>query len=144
MPSSDLLFSATEQQKLKVTFKVYPDFTTQPPRFMIYGNPTVGVVNASAGSAIAATGNVGAETVTAITVNNGATKTETITLLCVTAGATGRFEVNGSVSGPLGNAIVGTSFNAFGNQIAFTINDASPHAALNDSFTIATTAANYV
>jgi hypothetical protein len=143
MPSSQLDFSSTEQQKLKVTFDVYPDFTTQPPRFCLYGDPSVGLVNASAGAATAGTGNVGADTVTGITVNNGATKTETITLLCVTAGASGLFNVNGSLSGPLGSATVGVSFSAFGNEIGFTVNDASPHAAVGDSYAIATTAANY-
>lgn len=143
IPTSEVVQSATEQQKLKVSFKVYPDFTTTPPRFMLYGDPAVGLVNASAGAATAGTGNTGADTVTGITVNNGATKTEIITLTCVTAGASGKFNVQGSSSGPLGLAAVGLQFNAFGNEIGFTINDGSPHATLNDTYTIATTAANY-
>jgi len=143
MPTSEIVISSTEQQKLKVTFDVYPDFTTTPPRFMLYGDPSVGLVNASAGAATAGTGNTGADTVTGITVNNGATKTEIITLTCVTAGASGKFNVQGSSSGPLGLATVGLQFNAFGNEIGFTINNGSPSAALNDTYTIATTAANY-
>jgi hypothetical protein len=143
MPTSEIVQSSTEQQKLKVTFDVYPDFTTTPPRFMLYGDPSVGLVNASAGAATAGTGNTGADTVTGITVNNGATKTEIITLTCVTAGASGKFNVQGSSSGPLGLATVGLQFNAFGNEIGFTINNGSPSAALNDTYTIATTAANY-
>jgi len=143
MPTSEVDYSSTDQQKLKVTFDIYPDFTTQPARFMLYGDPTVGLVDATAGAATAGTGNVGADTVTGITVNNGATKTETISLLCVTPGATGLFNVSGSLSGPLGSATVGTSFNAFGSEIGFTINNGSPSAAVGDTYTIATTAANY-
>lgn len=144
MPSSEILQSSTEQKKLKVTFKVYPDFTTTPPRFMLYGDLGTGLVNASAGSAIPATGNTGNGTVTSIAVNNGATKTETVTLSCVNPGATGKFDVEGSLSGPLGLATVGTVFNAFGSEVSFLINDGGTHFVLNDSFTIATTAANYV
>lgn len=143
IPTSEVVQSSTEQQKLKVTFKVYPDFTTTPARFMLYGDPAVGLVDASAGAATAGTGNTGADTVTGITVNNGATKTEIVTLTCVTAGASGKFDVQGSLSGPLGLATVGVSFTAFGDEIGFTINNGSPAAALNDTYTIATTAANY-
>ncbi len=142
-PTSDLVFSATEQQKLKVVFTVYPDFTTTPPRFMLYGDVNVGLVDASAGAAVPATGNTGGATIGSITVNNGYTKTETVTALCVTAGASGLFNVSGSLSGPMGSAQVGVAFEAFGNQIGFTITDGSPDAALNDSYTIATVAANY-
>lgn len=144
MPTTDLVYSSTEQQKMKVVFDVYPDFTTQPPRFMLYGDPTVGVVAASAGAATAGTGNVGADTITSITVNNGATKTETITVVCVTAGASGLFNVNGSMSGPLGAATVGVSFSAYANEIGFLITNGSPSATLGDSYTIATVAANFV
>lgn len=143
IPSSEIVNSSGEQKKLKVTFKVYPDFTTTPPRFMIYGDPSVGLVDASAGAATAGTGNTGADTVTGITVNNGATQTETITLTCVGAGASGVFGVEGSLSGPLGNATVGVAFEAFGDQIGFTINDGTPSATVGDTYTIATTAANY-
>jgi hypothetical protein len=141
MPTSQLDFSSSEQQKLKVTFDVYPDFTTQPPRWLLYGDPAVGLVNASAGAATAGTGNTGAGTVTSITVNNGSTKTETISLLCLTAGNPANFEVSGSSSGALGVATTGITFNA--PEISFLVNSGSPTFALNDSFTIATTAANY-
>lgn len=143
IPSSEVDYSATDQQKLKVVFQVYPDFTTQPPRFCLYGDPAVGLIAATAGAATAGTGNVGADTVTSIVVNSTYTKTELITLLCVEAGASGLFNVSGSMSGPLGSATVGVSFNAFGNQIGFIINNGSPSAAVNDTYTISTTAANY-
>lgn len=142
-PSTQIDYSSSEQQKLKVTFDVYPDFTTQPARWMLYGDPAVGLVDATAGAATAGTGNVGDGTVTNITVTNGATKTETISLLCLTAGASANFSVSGSQSGPLGIATNGITFNAPGNEISFLVNDGAVDFALNDSFTIATTAANY-
>lgn len=141
MPTTDLEFSATSQQKLKVSFEMYPDFTTQPPRFCLYGDPAVGLVNATASAAVAATGNVGNGTVGSITVNNGSTKTETITLLCLTAGASANFIVSGSTSGPLGEATNGITFNAA--PISFLITAGGTNFAYNDSFTIATVAANY-
>lgn len=143
-PTSNLDYSSSEQQKLKVVFNAYPDFTTQPARWMIYGDPTVGVVNAVAGAATAATGNTGNGTVSNITVNNGATKTELITLDCLTPGASANFSVNGSVSGPLGIATNGSNFVAPGDEIGFLINAGGTNFALNDSFTISTIAANYV
>lgn len=142
-PSTSIEFSSSDQQKLKVTFDVYPDFSVQPPRWMFYGDPDVGLENASAGAATAGTGNTGGGTVSSITVNNGATQTELITLLCLTPGSSANFSVAGSQSGPLGIAALGLSFTAYGDQIGFTVNDGSPDFALNDSFTIATTAANY-
>jgi len=55
----------------------------------------------------------------------------------------GKFEVVGSLSGPLGLATVGTPFVAFGSQISFTINDGTTDFVVGDVFTVATTAANY-
>lgn len=143
MPASNLDFSSSDQQKLKVTFEVYPDFTTQPPRYLIYGDPAVGLQDATAGAATAGTGNSGNGTVTSIVVTDN-TLTETITLQCVTAVANGGvFNVQGSTSGPLGLATVGIGFSAPNNEIAFLINDGTNDFVVNDSFTIATTAANY-
>lgn len=139
---ADVSFSPTDQQKLKVIWHMYPDFTTLPPRFMLFGDPSVALQSASAGAATAGTGNTGNGTVSGITVYSGFTKTETITLQCVTAIAnSGKFFVSGSQSGPLGLATVGTTFVA--NQISFVINDGAADFVVNDSFTIATTAANY-
>lgn len=138
---AEYTFSPTEQVKLTCNWTIYPDFTTTPPRFYSFGDPSVGLVNASAGSAVPATGNTGVGTVTGISVFNGYTKTEVVSLQCVTPGSAGSFFVSGTISGSLGLAHVGTTFNS--SEIAFTINDASPHFVLNDSFTIATTASNY-
>lgn len=138
---ADYTFSPTEQQKMKVSWDMYPDFTTQPPRFLLFGDPTIGLINAMAGSATAGTGNTGNGTVTNITVFNGTTETEVISLQCVTPGTGGAFFISGSQSGPLGIAAIGTTFNS--NPISFLINNGVVAFALNDSFTIATTAANY-
>lgn len=143
-PSSALDFSSQDQQKLKVTFEVYPDFSTQPARWMLYGDPDIGVEDATAGAATAGSGNTGGGTVGSIVVNNSSTKTELITLLCLTPGATANFSVTGSQSGPLGIATVGVTFNAPDYQISFLVADGSPDFALDDSFTIQTTASNYV
>lgn len=143
-PTSSLEYSSQDQQKLKVSFDVYPDFTTQPARWALYGDPSVGVVNATHGAATAGSGNVGNGTVTGISVNNGATKTELVSLQCVTPGATAVFNVSGSTSGPMGLATVGINFNAPQNQIGFIVNGGGVNFALNDSFTISTTAANFV
>jgi len=133
-------FSPSAQQAMKIVWTMYPDFTTQPPRFMIFGDPSIGITAASAGSAVAATGNTGGGSVGSIAVNNTYTKTETITMVCEKPGATGTFYVSGSQSGPLGLAVVGSTFNS--NPISFLISDGSPDFASGDSFTIATTASN--
>lgn len=143
-PSSSIEYSSQDQQKLKVVFEVYPDFSTQPAQWMLYGDPSIGVINATHGAATAATGNAGNGTVGSIAVNNGATKTEVISLLCLTSGTSANFEVSGSVSGPLGVATNAVNFNAPGNEIGFLITGGGTPFALNDSFTITTTAANYV
>lgn len=139
---ADYTFSPSEQVKLTCTWNVYPDFTTIPPRFYSFGDPSIGLVNASAGSATAGTGNTGNGTVSSISVFSGVTKTETITLTCVTPSTnSGSFYVSGSQSGALGIATVGQTFNS--NVISFLINDGSTDFALNDNFDIDTTAANY-
>lgn len=131
------------QVKLSVSFKIYPDFTVVPQRFMIHGDPTIGLIAAIAAAAVAAGGNVGNGTVSAEVAYSGFTKTETITLTAVTAIAnSGVFEVHGSISGPLGLATVGTNF--VSPVISFLINDGATDFAVGDQFTIATTAANYV
>lgn len=143
MPSSNLDFSSSDQQKLKVTFDVYPDFTTQPPRYAMFGDTAIGLVDATAGAATAGTGNTGNGTVSGITVTDN-TPTETVTLECVTAVTNGGvFNVNGSFGGPYGLATVGIGFSSPNNEIAFLINDGSTDFVVGDSFTIDTVAANY-
>lgn len=139
---ADITYSPTEQQKIKVTWHMYPDFTTSPPRFALFGDPTIGLVDASHGAATAGTGNVGDGTIGSITVFNGTTKTETITAQCVTPGTGGAFIISGSQSGSLGLAQIGVTFNS--QEISLVVNNGGTPFALNDSFTIATVAANYI
>ena len=138
---SEYEFGPEKQIAMKIHFDMYPDFTTQPPRFMLFGDPSIGLIAATAGAATGATGNTGNGTVTGIAVFNGTTDTETVTLKCVTPGTGGAFFVSGSEAGALGLALIGTNFSS--NQIAFLINNGGTPFALNDTFTIATTAANY-
>lgn len=135
---TDYVFSPSEQVKLKTTFMVYPDFTTTPARFFVFGDPAVGLVDATAGSATAGTGNVGNGTVGSITVFSGFTMTETVSLLCTNPT---EFFVSGSQSGALGLAEVGITFTA--DQISFLITAGGTPFAAGDSFQIATVAANY-
>lgn len=142
---ADYEFSPSAQVKLKCTWDVYPDFTTSPPRFYSFGDPSVGLMAATAAAAVPATGNTGVGTVTNVTAFSGYTITEVVTLQCQAPGSSGTFFVNGSISGPLGLATVGLTFNgpSTNPKISFRINDATPHFVTNDSFTIATTIANY-
>jgi hypothetical protein len=109
-----------------------------------HGDPAIGLIAASAAAAVAGGGNVGNGTVTGITAYNGFTKTETITLTAVGVPAANQanFSVSGSLSGALGIATLGVGFNS--NPISLTINDGATDFVIGDSFTIATTAANYV
>lgn len=134
---ADYILSPSDQNKLKVVWDVYPDFSTTPPRFLIFGDPSVGVTDASAGSATAGS-NTGNGTVGSIAVNNGYTKTETITLLALSAT---KFSVTGSLSGPLGVATTGVAFSS--PELGLTITAGGTPFVANDSFTIATVAANY-
>jgi hypothetical protein len=145
--ASEYEFGPDKQIVMKIHWDMYPDFTTQPPRFLLFGNPTAGAVGASAGAATGATGNIGTGTVTGISVYNPSTVTQNVTLKCVTAGTGGQFYVSGSQDGALGLATVGVGFVGAANgldQIGFTINTGGTAFAVGDSFTIATTAANYI
>lgn len=140
---SEIKYSPTDQATLKITWNILPDDSVQPERFFIHGDPSIGIVNASAAAAVAGGGNTGNGTVGSISVVSGVTKTETITLLCIHAAAnSGIFQVSGNLSGPLGNATVAVGFSS--PVIAFTIADGATDFVVGDTFTIATTAANYV
>ena len=142
---SELTYGPKDQVRLKIIWNILPDDSVQPEKFFVQGDPTIGLVNASAAAAVAGGGNVGNGTVTGIGVTNGVTKTETITLTLVTVVLNGGvFAVSGSLSGPLGLATVGAGFAAPAGLVSFTVNDGATDFALGDTFTIATTAANYV
>lgn len=136
--SSDFTFSPTEQVKMKLVMDMYPDFTSNPPRFFFFGDPSIGLIPATVSAATAGTGNIGNGTITGQTAFSS-TKTEVITAKCVTAATT--FFVSGSQSGALGLATVGVTFNS--NVVAFNINGGGTPFAVNDSFTMTTTSANY-
>lgn len=144
---SKVIYGPKEQIKLALKWNIYPDAgqTGQPQLFI--GDPAIGLIAAAAGAAVPGGGNVGNGTVTPIAAYSGITKTETITLTCVTAVANGGvFAVSGSLSGALGLATVGISFIPTSPDpavISFTINDGATDFAVGDTFTIATTSANY-
>lgn len=139
--ASEYEFGPEKQVALKIHWDMYPDFTTTPPRFMLFGDPTIGSTPATAGAATAGTGNIGNGTVTGIAVFSGTTQTQLVTLQCVTAGTGGQFFISGSLSGSLGLAKIGSNFTS--SQIAFLISTGTTAFAVGDSFTISTTASNY-
>lgn len=139
----------------KLTFKskmhFYPD-VTQPNGLWLgyFGDNAAGtLVHASAAAAVAGVGNVGNGTVGSIIVSDSFTKSETWTLTCIThVVGGGLFSVAGSVTGARGVATVGSAFHSNsltpGNsEIGLTISAGGTDFAVGDSFTIATTAANF-
>lgn len=146
---TEIGFSATAQQGLKCVFSVYPDTTTSPARFMMWGDPTIGIVNASAGAAtFTGTGN---GTITSIAAVNGSTLTETITVKVVGVPATNKsnWTVTGSVSGLIGycqitSGTVGGTVSFSSSKCSFTLTSGSTAFVLDDNFVFSTTAANYV
>lgn len=139
IPDSEITYSPSGQAKLKVTFHVYPDFNSSPVRFFVYGDPSIGLVAASAsGSTYSGTGN---GVMSAISAGSTAAS-ELITIKCVGAVTNaGNFSVIGSVTGIIGIATVGVGFSS--SKINFSIADGSTDFIVNDQFTITTVSANY-
>ena len=135
--NSEIIYGPKDQVRLKIVWNVLPNTAVQPARFMTFGDPAVGMVAATAGTPVF-TG-TGTETMGSVSVG-ASTVTETITALCIHSSGTAIFQVTGSVSGPLGNASVGTPF--ISSKLNFTISGAG--SVIGDSFSVATTAANYV
>jgi len=129
----------------EIEFIALPDFSVgSQARFAFIGDPAVGLISASAAAAVAGS-NTGNGTVGSVSVSNTATRSETITLLCIDEGANaGEFKVTGGDGRVLGIATVGVQFTADDNCIIFTIADGATDFIEGDSFTIATTAANYI
>lgn len=148
MSASEIHFGPDKQIGLQVEMMILPDTTLVPARFVMFGDPSNGVVNAIAAAAVAGS-NTGNGTITAQAPTNAGTKTETITIQCIGIGAASAkvFEVSGSVSGVIGVfnlAAAGSStFNFVSPQVSFTATEGSTAFIVGDSFTIATTAANY-
>jgi len=138
---SEVVYGPEQQVKLKIVWNIMPDDSTQPERFMVHGDPGIGLVAASAAApSFVGTGN---GTLGSVSVVNGVTKDETISALCIAAVVNGGiFQVSGSISGALGNATVGSAFTS--PVISFTISDGATDFVAGDEFQIVTTAANYV
>lgn len=137
---SEPSYGPKEQVKLKVEFMILPDFTTQPARYMLFGDPAIGLV---AGSAVQAsyTG-TGNGTMGSISVGTSPT-TQTVTVQCIAAQTNaGLFKVTGALTGIIGVATVGVAFSS--SQVNFTISDGSTDFIVGDVFTITLTAPNYV
>lgn len=145
--AAEVKYGPDKQSGLAIEIIVFPDLSVSPARYLTIGDPSNGLIDASAGSPTPATGNVGNGTIDTIAVFNGSTATETITARCVGASTGNDFFVSGSQSGALGTVHVGaTSGNQAtftSPQISFKINQGSAQFAYNDSFSIATVAANY-
>ena len=139
----------------KLVFKAkmhfYPD-VSQPSGLWLgyFGDNAAGsLVPASAGSPVAGGSNVGNGTISSIFVSDNFTKTETWTLTCIHAAVNGGlFSVVGSVTGARGVATVGSAYvsnsiTPANSEIGFTVNDGATDFAIGDTFTIATTQANF-
>jgi hypothetical protein len=147
MSPGEIPYSPETITGFEIEWLALPDFSVgAQARYAYFGNPSVGITNASAAAAVAVGGNVGNGTVGSLVVSNAATRTETVTLRLVTAAVNGGvFHVTGSnPARSMGLATVGTPFVSDDGAIGFTVADGATDFALNDQFNIATTAANYI
>lgn len=146
--AAEVKYGPDKQSGLACTFQVYPNMSVIPARFMRYGDTSIGVVNATAAAAVPGS-NTGNGAITLPVAFNGATVTETVTILCIAkdSGNGNIFSVTGSVSGLLGNVILaaanGSVFNFVSSKLTFTITQGTVEFVDTDSFTIATVASNY-
>lgn len=147
MSASEVKYGPDKQTGLSVEMLCLPDTGTVPAKFLIYGNPNNGIVNAAASAAVAGGGNVGNAVISAISVASAFTKTETITVSVVGQTSGNNIYVSGSQSGPLGEfhlaAANGSLFSFVSNPIDFTITQGTIQLQVGDTYTIATAAANY-
>jgi hypothetical protein len=147
MSASEIKYGPDKQTGLSVELMILPDISVIPFKFLSYGDPTIGLVNAIAAAAVSGGGNVGNGVISAQAANNAYTKTETITVQCVGQTTGNDFSVSGSLSGALGEfhvaAANGSLFHFVSNPISFTFTQGTVQSAFGDSYTIATTAANY-
>jgi hypothetical protein len=147
---SEVDFGPKAQQGLKCKMHVYPNTSVNPAIFLTHGDPSNGLIIASAGTpSFSGTGN---GILGAVAVFN-TTKTETITAKCVGVPAANKsnWYVSGSLSGAIGELeITSGSPGASGSLsnplgiISFTIADGSIDFVVGDAFTIATVGPNYV
>jgi hypothetical protein len=143
---SEITYGPEKQIVIEVNFVLFPDLSKPANQhFCVYGDPSVGVTDADAGTPVrTGTGN---GTMGSIVISNEFTKSETWTATCikkVTGG--GLFSVSGSVTGSRGVATVGTAFKSntlepTKSEIGFTISAGATDFEEGDVFTVATTAA---
>jgi hypothetical protein len=144
---TEIVFGPTEQQGLKVVWKVLPDTGVVPARFWFHGDPANGLVAADSGSP--SYSGTGDGTISNVAVYNGFTKTETITIKCVGVPGSNQsnWVISGSVSGPLGELELaggsGDHADFTSPVISFTITDGGTDFVIGDTWTIGTSAANY-
>lgn len=132
--ASEVVFGPTEQQGLKVVWRILPDTSVNPPRFWFHGNPANGIVAAVVGTpSFVGTGD---GTMGSVSAGSGII-TEVIT--AVYDGAL--WIVTGSVSGALGAVATGSPF--VSSKLNFTITAGVTPFVANDTFTVITTGANY-
>lgn len=145
---SEVTYGPNTQARLKIKWMVFPDVSVVPARFAFYGDTSNGIVSASAGSpSFTGTGN-GTLTSVAVFDGFGGTKTETIAVKVLGTTTGNDFSVSGLTSGPLGTfhvgATNGNSANFVSPEISFTVTQGTVQFAYNDTFSISTTASNYV
>lgn len=149
MGEASIDYGPDKKLVFKAKMKFYPD-VTQPAGvwYGYFGDPAAGsLVPSAAAAAVAGSGNVGNATIGSLSTNDAFTKTETWTIVCVNA-STHLYSVSGSVSGARGNATLGSAYatnslTPANSELYFTISAGSTPSAIGDSYTIATTAANY-
>jgi hypothetical protein len=145
----EIEYGNDKQTGLEVEFMVYPDSSITPARFWVHGDPSNGLVAASAASAVAGGSNVGTGTVDGISAGAKAV-TETITITCVGVPGANKsnWDVSGGTSGFIGpvqitSGSAGGSASFTSTKVNFTITDSGTDFAIGDTFTIAVTGANY-
>lgn len=145
--ASEVKYGPDKQVGLACEMQILPDTSIVPAKFCLYGDPNIGIINASAATAVPGGGNVGNATISNIGVANAYTKTETITIAVVGQTSGNNIYVSGSQSGALGEFHVGAAngqlFDFVSNPIAFRLTQGTVQLQVGDTFTIATTGANY-
>lgn len=149
---SKIMYEPNNKAVIKTKFRVYPDFTKPNNEYFGYfGDIAAGTFTGAIVAAAVAGSNTGNGTVGSESGNDTYTKTETWTLTCIavlTGPNRALFSVVGSVSGSRGVATTGTAFHSnsivpSNSEVNFTISEGGTLFVSGDSFTIATTAANY-
>lgn len=148
LSASEVKYGPDKQTGLSVDMIIFPDTAASPARFMTYGDPSIGLVAASASGATAAGGNTGNGTISSIVAYSGVTVDETITVACVGQTSGNDFSVVGSVSGTIGVFHIAaanlSTANFVASKISFTMTQGSTQFVYGDSFSIDTLASNYV